>query len=218
MSIEWITALKLNEEGAGTETSVSSPTAEGELWFQQIVKRICAGEVDLFEIVVERYQNEVFSIAWQMSHNYDDTCDIVQETFLRMYRALISWQGKAKFSTWVYRITLNTALDFLRREARHHRRRLFAEATLDGNRTEEQHLNGGDCTSPHQTVQRRLQVQQIQELLLKLSPMQRKCFILHYFQELNVTEISEIVRCSIGAVKQHLFRAKMKLKKLLKEK
>ncbi|MCX7766961.1 MAG: RNA polymerase sigma factor [Candidatus Sumerlaeia bacterium] len=218
MTVEWITALNLNAEGAGSETSVSSPSGGGELLIQQIVKRICAGEVDLFEVIVERYQNEVFSIAWQISRNYDDTCDIVQETFLRMYRALISWQGKAKFSTWVYRITLNTALDFLRREARHYRRRLFAETTLDGNQTEEQRLKGVDYTSPSETAQRHLQMQQIQELLLKLSPMQRKCFILHYFQELNITEISEVVRCSIGAVKRHLFRAKARLKKLLEEK
>lgn len=210
--------LNISEKRRDEEATLKQRAEKDELTIRQLVERIRQGEIELFEIIIERYHGEVFSVAWQISRNYDDACDIVQEAFLRMYRALISWRGKAKFSTWAYRVTLNTALDYLRREARHYRQRLYNEVENPGSKVQSPIIEGEVYRSPKEVAQQHYDAERVKELLLRLSPMQRKCFLLHYFQELTIKEISQIVRCSVGAVKRHLFRAKAKIKKLLEEK
>lgn len=189
-----------------------------EQGIRELVKKIIAGDVELFEIIVENYQGEIYRIAWRLTHNYDDASDVVQETFLRMYRALWSWRGKAQFSTWVYRIAVNTALDYLRRQAKHYRGRVYADETAEETSGYRQRLQGIEYNVPSNGAQSTHQRELIHKLLLRLSPMQRKCFLLHYFQELSIQEVSKILRCSVGSVKRHIFRAKLRLKKLLKEK
>ena len=184
---------------------------------RELVAQITAGNIELFEIIVERYQGEIYRIAWRLTQNYDDASDVVQETFLRMYRALRSWTGKAEFSTWVYRIAVNTALDYLRRQAKHYRRRVYIDETAEESLEYRQRLEGIEYNVPRNGAQSNQHRELIHKLLLRLSPMQRKCFLLHYYQELSIQEVSEIVRCSVGSVKRHIFRAKKRLKKLLKE-
>jgi RNA polymerase sigma-70 factor (ECF subfamily) len=188
-----------------------------ETSIRDVVSRIRAGEVELFEAIVERYQGEIYSVAWKMTHNYDDAADVVQETFLRVYRAIGSWTGRARFSTWLYRIAMNTSLDYLRRQSKHYKKRYYTNHTEEDNLGHRQELEGIDYTTPLDEVKKRRLKERIQKMLLKISPMQRKCFILHFFQEKSLKEISEILRCNIGTVKRHIHRAKIRLRELLKE-
>ena len=192
-------------------------TSRSEEGIREVVQRICAGENQLFEVIVEQYQGEVFSVAWKMTHNSDDASDIAQDTFIRVYRALSSWTGRAKFSTWLYRIALNTSLDYLRRQSKHYKKRFYVNDSDDENPRLRQELEGIDYTNPCDAVQARRRKEQILTLLLHISPMQRKCFLLHFFQEKSLKEISEILRCGTGSVKRHIHRAKMRLRELLKE-
>ncbi len=203
-----------NGPATGTKRVSGSPERDGHL--KELIRRIRAGEIDLFEIIVEQYQGEIYKVAWRMTHNYDDASDVVQETLLRIYRALISWTGKAKFSTWVYRIALNTSLDFIRRQKKHYQRRIYSNET-DENQALRQRLEGIEHETPRDKAHIHHQKEIISNLLTNLSPMQRKCFVLHYFQELSIQEISNVIRCSQGSVKRHIFRARERLKNLIGE-
>ena len=197
--------------------SRKAPQKLDEYQIYELIKNIQEGNTDLFELIVEQYQGEIFKVAWQITRNFDDASDVLQETFLRVYRALSSWTGKAKFSTWLYRIAVNATLDYLRRQKKHYTKRLYVEEIDEESRELKQQLEGVEYQTPREILQAKRQREMILRLMAKISPMQRKCFMLHFFQELSLKEISAITRCSIGAVKRHIFRARERLRLLVKD-
>ncbi len=200
-----------NNKGARVRSEHSEPD------IHQVLAEIRAGNIEAFETIVERYQGEIYKVAWHYTKSYDDTCDVVQETFMRVYRALMSWTGKAKFSTWLYRIAVNTSLDYLRRQSKHYRKRMYLSYSDNDYPEKNQRFEGVEYETPRDIAQVEHRREIVQKLLLQLSPMQRKCFILHYYQELTMKEVGEVLRCSVGSVKRHIFRARNTLKKRIEE-
>src|SRR6476469_1040548 len=85
---------------------------------EQLVKRIIAGEKDQFRELITRYQARVFAVAYKVSKNPKDAEDITQEVFLQLYRALSQFKGDSSLSTWIYKIAMNKALDYQRKQIR----------------------------------------------------------------------------------------------------
>jgi len=168
---------------------------------QELVKRAQAGDVSAFEKLVRRYDREVLALALHMVRNPEDAKDIYQEAFLKAFQALPGFQLKSQFSTWLYRIVVNVCLSFHRR-----RKPLVSDEDLWERPAE-------DAPDPEaQLLNRELQ-ERIDELVQGLPPRQRLAFVLRHYQERRISEISEIMGCSEGAVKNYLFRAHEKLRK-----
>lgn len=81
---------------------------------RRIIAQVCAGDANAFEALVVAYQKQVYNLALRTVGNEEDAADMTQEVFLRAYRALGSFRGESKFSVWLYRLTTNVCIDFLR--------------------------------------------------------------------------------------------------------
>jgi len=182
---------------------------------REIVQDVLAGREERFEELFNLYHNRVYALAWSMTQNYDDAMDIVQECFLRSFRALNSWKGRAKFTTWLHRITVNAAIDYIRREVRHRNRRL--EALGDPDRDDEvlRLAEGVNRKTPLTELQRKELRKRIFQAISQLGGRQKRCFILRYFGGLSIREVASVVGCGEGTAKRHLFRARERLRQML---
>lgn len=157
----------------------------------------------------------VFILAWNLTGNYDDSMDVVQECFLRVFRALCSWKKKAKFATWLHRIAVNTAIDYIRREAKHQAKRRTFSGDESMDEEIERLAQGVETRTPLTELQQKELRMRIFQAVNQLAARQRRCFILRYFSGLDIREIAQVVGCGEGTVKRHLFRARKRLQQWL---
>ena len=170
------------------------------------------GNQQAFRVLVERHSQSVFRLAFRMTGNEQDAEDVVQETFLRVYRQLQSFDGRAAFSTWLYRISANCSLDLLRsRKSRN-----------------EQQGYGNDETSVHwldrvaapgPSPERLTHSQQIagmlEPALKRLSDIERTAFVLRHYEGYDTSQIAEALGVGTSAAKHSVFRAVQKLRRAL---
>jgi RNA polymerase sigma-70 factor (ECF subfamily) len=200
------------ESWATGELPIHKP-AEDDLYI--ITREIVSGNTERFEEIVERFRMHVYQMAWKVTANYDDALDITQEVFLRTYRALSAWKGQSKFSTWLHRIALNTTIDYLRRNKRHVQ--ALVRPAEEENENRDRKLQEGVT---HETPARALELKELRcaiySAVVKLPSRQRKSFVLRHYYGLPIKEIAEILRCSEGTIKRHLYRAIQRMRTLLK--
>jgi RNA polymerase sigma-70 factor, ECF subfamily len=199
------------QHDTNTCTEIEIPDKE----VREIVNEILSGKVELFDKIFVSFHHRVYALAWNMTGNYDDAMDVVQECFIRTYRALKSWKGRAKFTTWLHRIAINTSIDFIRREAKHKSSRIESGGNEDICEMIQRLSEGVDNRTPFSELERKELRQRIFRAINQLSGRQKKCFILRYFSGKTIKEIALITNCGEGTTKRHLFRARMKLQNLL---
>lgn len=175
------------------------------------IERTVAGDGDGFRVLVERYSHVVFRLAYRMTGNAEDAEDVVQETFLRAYRAISTYDGRASFTTWLYRIASNYALDFL------DKRRRRSEQQPPSRADEEQRewevladAPGPDRLAEGSQLQRRLQI-----AMGQLTAQERSAFVLRHFEELSIDDISETLGLGPAATRHSIFRAVQKMRRSL---
>jgi RNA polymerase sigma-70 factor (ECF subfamily) len=178
---------------------------------REIVEAVLSGKTQRFEEVFELFHNMVFYLAWNLTGNYDDALDVVQECFLRAFRALSSWKKKARFATWLHRIAINTAIDYIRREAKHQAKRIASSGIEDMDEEIERLTQGVDSRTPLTELKQKELRRRILHAVNQLAGRQRRCFILRYYSDLDIKEIALVVGCGEGTVKRHLFRARKRL-------
>lgn len=169
-----------------------------------IVQRAKAGDAAAFEELVNRYQNNVYRLALRMCGNAHDAEEVAQEAFVAAWRGLPSFRGESKFSSWLYQLTSNAAVDFLRREKRHRNTTLV----------EEQLELAADGT-PQQDAETSEMRENLQKALLALTPEHRQIFLLRQMEQLSYEEIGQLLRLESGTVKSRLNRAKKQLRQIL---
>jgi RNA polymerase sigma-70 factor (ECF subfamily) len=208
--IFWIAAW------GGSAGGQEAPAHEAHI--RECVRRVLAGERDAFDEIVFLYRDEMYGVAWRLTRNADDALDVLQEIFLRTFRALGSFRGRSSFSTWLHRIAVTTAMDYLRRERRHYGQRVYESAGDDEDDAGSRPLEHatGEAPPPDQAAKAEIR-RALHEALARLSRRQREVIILHYFHELPLPQVAEVLRCSVGSVKCHLFRAQVRLRALLKD-
>ena len=172
---------------------------------QEALDRALAGDKDGFRVLVERYSHSLFRLAFRMTGNESDAEDVVQESFLRAWRHLPNYDGRASFSTWVFRIATNCALDTLRA-----RRRKGQGEDLELFPHLESDMPGPDREAQGSEVQRRLA-----SALAALSAQERTAFVLRHHEEQSIDEISAALGVSREATKHSVFRAVQKLRRAL---
>ena len=170
---------------------------------QDILRRAQQGDSEAFRLLVEAYQTQVYRLALRMCGEAAAD-DVTQEAFLAAWRALPEFRGTCRFSTWLYRLTTNAAIDCLRREKRHR-----DADDLDGVELPD----GGD--TPQEAAERTETQTAVRSALSALTDEHRQVLLLRYMQELDYAEIAAALEISEGTVKSRISRAKMRLRELL---
>ena len=170
------------------------------------------GDRDAFRVLVERHAKAVFRLAYRMTANEIDAEDMVQETFLKAWKQIGKFDGRASFATWLHRICANCSLDLIR--ARKRKQDLYPRADDDDEQDPFARLPSG---SP--SPERLAQSSQISAILVpalnELSEMERTAFVMRHYEGLGIEEISVALGVQTGAAKHSVFRAVQKLRRAL---
>lgn len=176
----------------------------------QLIARARAGDSDAFARLVEVYQNRVYHQALRMVGRPEDAWDVAQEVFLKVWQGLPRFQGDSTFSTWLYRLTNNAAIDLLRREKRHRGGSSLDDGTLNLSATLSDPAPG-----PQQQIERREQMEAVERGLALLSEEHRQVLVLREINGLPYEQIAQVLNLSPGTVKSRLARARAALAKFL---
>ena len=172
---------------------------------QDILRRAQQGDSEAFRQLVEAYQTQVYRLALRMC-GADGADDVTQDAFVAAWRALPYFRSDCRFSTWLYRLTTNAAIDYLRREKRHRAAGDIAELELP------------DDAPTMQELSERAETQsRVRRALSCLSDEHRQVLLLRYMQELDYGEIAAALEVSEGTVKSRINRAKARLRELLSD-
>ncbi len=170
------------------------------------------GNQHAFRVLVERHSRPVFRLAFRMTGNEQDAEDVVQESFLRAYRQIERFDGRAAFGTWLYRIASNCSLDLIRARKIREDRRVSP--------TEEESLGwlenvATQAPSPERLTQSGQIASLLRPALAQLSDMERTAFILRHYQGCDTEQISHVLGVKANAAKHTVFRAVQKLRRAL---
>jgi RNA polymerase sigma-70 factor (ECF subfamily) len=176
------------------------------------IARILRGERDLFHELIRPYERTVFLTAVSVLRDSTEAEDAAQEAMIKAYRALGSFRGDAKFSTWLTTITLNEARSRLRKSAR-----VRVESLDDTGQDQDftPFLVADWREIPSETLEREELAQQIQNAIEGLPPSYREVFLLRDKEEMSIEEIAQALDVTANLVKVRLFRARMMLQKQL---
>jgi RNA polymerase sigma-70 factor (ECF subfamily) len=160
---------------------------------------------------MSKYSRKIRYLAYRMTNNYEDAEDITQEVFVRVFKALPTWKPRASFYTWLRTIALNLCID-------HHRTRIRRQTQpLESKDGFVMNIPADSSNDPL----RRTEAEELRRRILlateKLSPRQRKAFMLVSYGGLSLKEAAEIMGCAVGTIKAHLNRATTKMRDLLKD-
>jgi RNA polymerase sigma-70 factor, ECF subfamily len=175
----------------------------------QLMLDVKAGDEASFELLLHRYRTPLVNFLFRMLRNREQAEDLAQEVFLRVYRAREDYVPSAKFTTWMFRIATNLALNSVR-DNRYHKLEdsIDAPVMVDAEDGDEKVL---DIADKHPNIEQHLvegtRVKMIRHAIDKLPEKQRAAVLLHKYQELDYAEIAKILSCSESALKSLLFRA-----------
>jgi RNA polymerase sigma-70 factor, ECF subfamily len=176
------------------------------------VKAAQAGDREAFEYLVERHKDIVYAVAYRFAKDPDLALDLSQNVFIRAYRGIKSFKGKSSFSTWLYRIAMNTCIDYTRRQSRRVDALQVPEEVAEF--AESKPLVEGPV-EPGDTVLSGELGEQIQKAIDQLPEYHKSVFVLYEIEGLSYKEIAEVVGCSIGTVMSRLHYARKKLRTML---
>lgn len=190
---------------AVTATAFTAPLADGDL-----IARAVAGEADCFEELVKRYNRPIASFIFRMVGNRETALDLSQEVFIKVYGSLERYKPEFKFSTWIYKIASNTAIDHLRKSSVN-----TSPLYLVSDDEEFELPIPAKGLSPERALERRERAAQIEEVVSQLPPRYRELIVLRHVSELGYEEIAEVTGLPLGTVKNRIFRAREAMRKHL---
>jgi RNA polymerase sigma-70 factor (ECF subfamily) len=183
-----------------TTLSLASLNALGD---GELVRSAIAGREAGFEELVRRYQRPIAAYVYRMVGDYDAALDLTQEVFIKVYNSLTRYRSEFKFSTWIYKIAHNAAIDYLRR---HTAREQTLCSNIDGDRREIS-IESRRLT-PEQESERRERRSEIESVVQLLPAAYRELIALRHSHDLSYDEIAEVTGLPLGTVKNRLFRAR----------
>jgi len=159
------------------------------------------GESDAYRRLYDMYKDRVYSTTLRTLGNGEDAEDALQETFVKAFRSIGKFEGKSSFSTWIYRIAFNTAIEIVRKRKKHDHH-LDIDEYAD--------ILAGDSLKDHTPVQ-----QAVEEELQNLPEGYRRVFVLHATEGFKHHEIAKMLGISVGTSKSQYYQARIKMRKLL---
>jgi RNA polymerase sigma-70 factor (ECF subfamily) len=170
---------------------------------QQLVERTRGGEDDAFRILVERHSRSIYRAAYRITANAADADDVVQETFLRAYRAIATFDSRAALTTWLHRIAVNCSLDLI--DSRRRR-----EGRIDSG--EDLSLIASNSAAPDRIALGSEMQRAVAAAMDALTGNERTAFVLRHFEGMPLEEIGQILGTRLNATKNTVFRAVRKLR------
>jgi RNA polymerase sigma-70 factor (ECF subfamily) len=190
---------------AAFATTLSVTLADSDL-----IERAVAGQSDCFDELVKRYHRPIASFIFRMIGNRETALDLTQEVFIKVYGSLDRYKPEFKFSTWIYKIASNTAIDHLRKSSVS-----TAPLYLVNDEEEFELPIPSRSLSPERALERRERAAQIEEVISQLPPRYRELIVLRHVSELGYEEIADVTGLPLGTVKNRIFRAREAMRKHL---
>lgn len=200
-------AFPMNLSKVFSRTLVTSPERQQEADADfEVVKRVQAGDVAAFDILIRRYRERVFGVVYNLTSNREDTADLVQDAFIKAFQSINRFQGQSSFFTWLYKIAVNTTLSHLRKNRL---RTFFSLEKVQEDGTASEILNQLTDTSgaDRDAYLKELQ-EKLNEAMQKLSIKHRTVITLFEIDGLSHSEIAQVMDCSEGTVRSRLHYAK----------
>ena len=180
---------------------------------QQLIERVQQGEKRAFDLLVLKYQHKIISVVHRYVRDSADVQDVVQEAFIKAYRALENFRGESAFYTWMYRIAINTAKNHLIARGR---RPPATDVDVD----DAEHFAGNDNLQDMDTPESSLFCEQLQEAVKgaidQLPEDLRTAVTLREMEGLSYEEIADVMECPVGTVRSRIFRAREAIDKVIK--
>jgi RNA polymerase sigma-70 factor, ECF subfamily len=173
-----------------------------------LVRRILRGDRDRFTDLVRRYEKRLINYVYRITHRYEEARDLAQEIFVKVYLALDRYDPKYQFSTWLFRIAQNAAIDALRKKSVPEVS--LTRSTDDESQKEREFADTG--VSPYRALKNKQLGAAIEKAVENLPPDYRELIQLRHFAELSYEEIATMKKLPLGTVKNKLFRARNLLK------
>ena len=181
---------------------------------EQLIRRAQQGDNGAFEELLLLHQKKVYNLCLRMSANPDDALDLSQEAFLRAWRSLGQYQFEASFSTWLFRLTSNICIDFLRRKKRRQEASL-TESYDDSDEGAELSVPDAQPGPEQQAMTNETKIE-LARAMEQLSPEHREILQLRVIEDLQYEQIADILGVRVGTVKSRLARARLSFRKILK--
>lgn len=171
----------------------------------ELVRRVQAGDTRAFDLLVQKYQHKILHLIGRYVHDPVAAQDVAQEAFIKAYRGLRNFRGDSAFYTWLYRIAINTAKNFLVTESRR-------TPDYEVNAEDAEHLNGESGLKEYATPERELLSEEIKRQIFKamedLPEDLRSAIVLRELEGMSYEEIAQVMECPIGTVRSRIFRAR----------
>jgi RNA polymerase sigma-70 factor (ECF subfamily) len=202
----------------GSSTASLSPAFAGveSSTDAEIMLRVKAGDQSAFDYLVQKYRRPLVSFMYRMAHNSAAAEDLAQEVFLRVYRSRQTYEASAKFTTWLYRIATNLAVNHAR-DTRHERPEISVSLDEPDAETGTTFELPDGALSAEQEMVRRERLLAIRSKVEALPEQQRLAVMLHKYQQMDYKQIADVLKKSESATKSLLFRAYETLREQLKE-
>ena len=181
---------------------------------KELVERAKRGDQSAFEELVLENQNRVYALALRLVNDRESAADLAQEAFVRAWQGLGTFQGESSFATWVYRLTTNLCIDWLRKQRR--REGVAPSVSLDDEESGWAEPADRD-SDPHLLLEKSERGRALARGLDKLPDWQRRALVLRELSGLSYQEIGEALEVDLGTVKSRIARARQSLRKILLE-
>jgi len=194
-----------------TSIKERNPNSESDIL---VVEKVLAGDTDAFSALVHKYQNRVYSAVLNYVYAPDEALDITQETFVKAYTSIHRFNSSSSFYTWIYRIAINTAIDWLRK-----RKNRKVESLDDLKFTEigfEPESRDPD-SDPERVLDKNETERMLRVAISMLTHKLRGVLVLHDVEGLSQEEIASILKIPVGTVKSRISRARAELKGILQK-
>ena len=178
---------------------------------RELIKGAKRGDAESFEALILSCKGKAYNIALRYMRNEEDALDVLQESFIKIFRGLGKFNGQSRFDTWVYRIVVNSCKDMLRKNKRDEHVDMVFENQEHENYIPEIAASG---PGPAEVLERKEEGEYILDCLEKLNFEHKEILILRDVREFSYDEIAEILDCSVGTVKSRISRARQRLKEI----
>ena len=176
---------------------------------KDLVRRLQQGDGEAFEELISRYANRVYALAFRYTKNSQDAEEVLQDVFVTVYRKIGGFEGKSAFSSWLFRVTVNSALMKIRK------RRPDQEMPIDEalHEIHSLQITGRDCRAEGENLLAQEELRDaLQRSVNGLAPEYRTVFILREIDGLTTSEVAQLLQISVPAVKSRLHRARLTIK------
>ena len=185
-----------------TSRRKTKPPDEEDALAKRLMARVKKGDDHAFAELVSRYHRQVAALAYKMVNNYDEAADVVQIVFVKMHDNVWRFDPSKKFYSWLYRITVNAAIDYMRKHKRHRHEPL-----------EDFHEKRDDSISDPESSYRRQQISRfVKQATESLSDKQRSAFVLRDIEGGNIDEVADSMNVSEATVRWYVHRARTKIR------